>query len=192
MTTANKITITRILLIPVFVLLAVYYGESVQNGQPQEGLRVAAILVFVVAALSDGIDGYLARRYNQRSRLGEILDPIADKGLLLTAILTLTFSDWQFRFPTWFPVLVIGRDLVILTGAAVLQVVNGHLDVRPSLLGKASTATQMIALAWIMFQLPHSSWPVWIAGIVTFVSMIGYVADGIQRLHKGGHGNPRT
>ena len=93
MTTANKITITRILLSPVFVLLAVYYGESVRNGAPRESLRIAAILVFVAAALSDGIDGFIARRFNQRSRLGEVLDPIADKGLLVTAILTLTFSD---------------------------------------------------------------------------------------------------
>jgi len=192
MTTANKITITRILLIPVFVMFAVYYGESVRAGHPQESLRAAAIAVFLAAALSDGIDGFLARRFNQRSRLGEILDPIADKGLLITTILTLTFTDWKYTFPAWFPVLVIGRDLVILTGAAVLQFVNGHLEVRPSLLGKAATALQMSAIAWIMFQLPNPFWVVAAAGAATLLSGFGYVADAIRQLHIGGHGNPRT
>src|SRR5215831_16670322 len=69
MTTANKITVARILLIPVFVTLAIYYGESIQRGEPLEWLRFSAIVVFLVAAASDGLDGYVARRYNQRSPL---------------------------------------------------------------------------------------------------------------------------
>src|SRR5437773_43324 len=88
MTTANKITLVRIAMIPVFVALAIYYGESVRRGAPLEWQRFAAILVFLLAAVSDGLDGYVARRYNQRSRLGVILDPIADKGLLLSGIFT--------------------------------------------------------------------------------------------------------
>src|SRR5438067_10364298 len=128
MTTANKITIVRILLIPVFVTLALYYGESVQRHDPLEWQRFAAIVVFLLAAVSDGLDGYVARRYNQRSSLGVILDPIADKGLLLSGIITLSISNWSEidpnygKFPAWFPVLVITRDIVILVGAAVLQV----------------------------------------------------------------------
>ena len=86
MTTANKITIGRILLIPVFVLLAIYYGESVRSGQPDDRLRWAAVIVFVVAAGSDALDGYIARRFQQRSRLGVILDPLADKALLVAAL----------------------------------------------------------------------------------------------------------
>src|SRR3954466_10259936 len=127
MTTANKITIVRILMIPVFVTLAIYYGESIQRGDPQEWQRFAAIIVFLLAAVSDGLDGYVARRYNQRSTLGVILDPIADKGLLLSGIITLSISNWSEsgphygRFPAWFPVLVISRDVVIVVGAAVLH-----------------------------------------------------------------------
>src|SRR2546423_14925187 len=83
MTTANKITVVRILMIPVFVTLAIYYGESIQEGSPQDWMRVTAITVFLLAALSDGLDGFVARRYNQRSPLGVILDPVADKGSLL-------------------------------------------------------------------------------------------------------------
>src|SRR2546423_8879600 len=137
MTTANKITVVRILLIPVFVTFAIYYGESVQRHEPLEWLRFAAIVVFLLAAVSDGLDGYVARRYNQRSTLGVILDPIADKGLLLSGIITLSISNWSEvdpnygKFPAWFPVLVITRDVVILVGAAVLQVLVGHVRVKP-------------------------------------------------------------
>src|SRR5947208_9040624 len=125
MTTANKITVVRILMIPVFVTLAIYYGESIQEGTPQDWMRFTAIAVFLIAAVSDGLDGFVARRYNQRSTLGAILDPIADKGLLLSGIITLSISNWSQvdlhygKFPAWFPVLVITRDSFILFGIAV-------------------------------------------------------------------------
>ena len=70
MTTANKITVVRILMIPAFVTMAIYYGESIQRGQPLEWQRFTAIAIFILAAVSDGLDGYVARRYNQRSTLG--------------------------------------------------------------------------------------------------------------------------
>ena len=94
MTLANQITIGRILLIPVFVLFCVYYGQGVEAGQPEEWQRWAAIITFLVASASDGLDGWIARHWSQRSRLGTILDPIADKGLLLAAIITLSLSKW--------------------------------------------------------------------------------------------------
>ena len=138
MTTANKITVIRILMIPVFVTLAIYYGESIQRGEPLEWQRFAAIAVFLVAAVSDGLDGYVARRYNQRSSLGVILDPIADKGLLLSGIITLSISNWSQvdphygKFPAWFPVLVITRDAVILVGRSCLHLLNGKVKCRPA------------------------------------------------------------
>src|SRR6185436_5579438 len=95
MTTANKITVVRILMIPAFVTMAIYYGESIQRGEPLEWQRFTAIAIFLIAAVSDGLDGYIARRYKQRSELGAILDPIADKGLLLSAIITLSISNWS-------------------------------------------------------------------------------------------------
>src|SRR5213083_1483660 len=137
MTTANKITVVRIVMIPAFVTMAIYYGESVMRGQPLEWQRFAAIAIFIVAAVSDGLDGYVARHYNQRSTLGAILDPIADKGLLLSGIITLSISNWSQvdphygKFPAWFPVLVITRDAVILIGSALLHVFNGTVRVRP-------------------------------------------------------------
>src|SRR4029077_12926520 len=159
MTTANKITVIRILMIPAFVTLAIYYGESIQRGAPLEWQRFAAIAVFLLAAVSDGLDGSVARRYNQRSSLGVILDPIADKGLLLSGIITLSISNWSEsdpdygKFPAWSPVLVITRDAVILVGAAVLQLLVGKVKVKPSWTGKVATVSQMCAIAWVMLQL---------------------------------------
>lgn len=190
MTLANKITVVRILLIPVFVLFAVYYGSSIAEGQPQEWLRIASIIVFITASVSDLADGWVARRFHQPSKLGAILDPLADKGLLLTAIITLSLSKWTYAFPLWFPVLVIARDIVILTGCAVVKHLNGRLDVHPSWLGKIATALQMIALAWMMLQLPHYIYSVYAAGLFTFLSGIGYVLDGIQQIRH--HDEPHA
>src|SRR6266699_4514450 len=135
MTTANKITLVRILMIPAFVTMAIYYGESIKRGNPLECQRFAAITTFSLAAVSDGMDGYVARRYNQRSTLGVYLDPIADKGLLLSGIITLSISNWSEsapdygRFPAWFPVLVIARDAVILVGTMILYLLNGKVQI---------------------------------------------------------------
>src|SRR3981189_1877981 len=138
MTTANKITFVRIAMIPAFVLMAIYYGQSIQRGEPLEWQRYTAIAIFLLAAVSDGLDGYVARRYNQRSTLGGYLDPIADKGLLLSGIITLSISNWSQSdpeygsFPAWFPVLVITRDAVILVGAVILHLLIGNkMRVKP-------------------------------------------------------------
>jgi CDP-diacylglycerol--glycerol-3-phosphate 3-phosphatidyltransferase len=200
MTTANKITIVRILLIPAFVTMAIYYGEGVAAGEPAEWQRFAAIVIFLVAAVSDGLDGYVARRYNQRSTLGVILDPIADKGLLLSGIITLSISNWsqlspQYgRFPAWFPVLVITRDVVILVGSAVLHLLNGRVRVRPSWTGKVATFLQMAAIAWVMLQLTFVPliYVVAAAGLFTLVSGVIYVMDGVRQLQAEGHANAKV
>jgi CDP-diacylglycerol--glycerol-3-phosphate 3-phosphatidyltransferase len=202
MTTANKVTIARILMIPVFVMMAIYYGHDKDPWQ-----RWCAIAVFVIAAASDGVDGYIARHYNQRSRLGVILDPIADKGLLLAGIITLSFSNWAYEFPIWFPVLVVTRDIVIVGGALALHYLNGTVRVRPSWTGKTATALQMIAIALCMLQLNFFQTtlvlggnafkvnfldlPVWLAGFFTLISGFGYVADGIAQLHTHGHADSK-
>lgn len=182
MTLATQITVTRILLIPVFVLFAIYYGRSVADGDPHEWQRMCAIAVFIVASVTDAFDGWVARKLNQSSRLGAILDPIADKGLLLTAIITLSVSPWRYSLPLWFPVLVIARDAVILVGCALLKIFSDHLEIRPSWTGKTATALQMIAVAWVMLQLPAFEISVWLAGAFTFVSGMEYVYRGVAQM----------
>src|SRR5690242_13797557 len=196
MTTANKITVARILMIPAFVTMAIYYGESIQRHEPAEWMRFAAIVIFLVAAVSDGLDGYVARRYKQRSSLGVILDPIADKGLLLSGIITLSISNWSEsdpdygKFPIWFPVLVITRDAVILVGAVILHLFIGNkMKVKPSWTGKVATVCQMCAIAWVMLQLRF--FPliavVIVAGVFTLVSGMIYVMEGVRQLQAEGH-----
>jgi CDP-diacylglycerol--glycerol-3-phosphate 3-phosphatidyltransferase len=199
MTTANKITVIRILMIPVFVTLAIYYGESIQEGNPQDWMRFTAIAVFLLAALSDGLDGYVARRYHQRSSLGVILDPIADKGLLLSGIITLSISNWSQvdphygKFPAWFPVLVISRDVVIVTGSLLLHVLNGTVRIRPSWTGKVATVLQMAAIAWVMLQIriPPLIYIVYAAGFFTLVSGVIYFRNGLRQLSAEGHANAK-
>jgi CDP-diacylglycerol--glycerol-3-phosphate 3-phosphatidyltransferase len=190
MTLPNQITIGRILLIPVFVLLAIYYGQSVASGHPDERLRFATIAVFLTAALSDGIDGWIARRYRLKSPLGAILDPIADKGLMLTAIITLSVTSWPYELPIWFPVLVIARDVMIVTGVGVIRLLNDRVEIRPSLLGKTSTFLQMFTVAVVMLQWRHCDPVVWASGAVTLVSGIAYLAAGVRLLQDGGHTRP--
>ena len=200
MTTANKITIIRILMIPAFVLMAIYYGESIQRGAPLEWQRYTAIVIFLVAAASDGLDGYIARRYKQRSELGAILDPIADKGLLLSGIITLSISNWSEvdpdygKFPAWFPVIVITRDVVILVGAAILHMLIGNtMKVKPSWTGKVATVCQMCAIGWVMLQLHFLPllFVVIVAGVFTVVSGVIYVMDGVRQLQAEGHAHPK-
>src|SRR2546429_533936 len=191
MTTANKITVVRILMIPAFVTMAIYYGQSIQRHDPLEWQRFTAIAIFLIAAVSDGLDGYIARRYKQRSALGAILDPIADKGLLLSGIITLSISNWSEvdpeygRFPAWFPVLVITRDAVILVGAGILHYSIGNkMRVKPSWTGKVATVCQMCAIAWVMLQLRFL--PLWfvviVAGIFSLTFGVVFLFVGVRPL----------
>ncbi|MBO0695664.1 MAG: CDP-diacylglycerol--glycerol-3-phosphate 3-phosphatidyltransferase [Verrucomicrobia bacterium] len=199
MTTANKITVVRILMIPALVTMAIYYGESIKRGQPLEWQRFTAITIFILAAVSDGLDGYVARRYNQRSTLGVYLDPIADKGLLLSGIITLSISNWSESdpeygsFPIWFPVLVITRDAVILVGTMILYLLNGKVHVKPNWTGKVATVLQMIAIGWVMLQLRFVPllYVVILAGVFTLISGIVYVTDGVRQLQAEGHAHPQ-
>jgi CDP-diacylglycerol--glycerol-3-phosphate 3-phosphatidyltransferase len=146
-----------------------------------EGWRYAAIAAFLVAAVSDAFDGWVARRFGQTSRLGAVLDPLADKGLLLSAIITLSVSPWNYALPLWFPVLVIARDVVIVTGCVVVRFVTDELEVKPSWTGKVATALQMVAVAWVMLQIPHNEGAVWAAGVFTLISGVDYVIRGIRQ-----------
>ena len=207
MTTANKITLTRIFLIPFFVMSAIYYGRGVAKGRPEEWQRYITIAIFVLAAVSDGVDGWLARHRGQRTQLGAILDPIADKGLMLAAIITLSVSNWHYELPLWFPVVVIARDVLVIAGAVVLHMLTHEIRVRPSWSGKTATALTMAALSLVMLQwnrpigtFGRGDWqvpldfldvPVYLAGLFTVISAVGYVLDGIRQLHASGHGEPK-
>jgi cardiolipin synthase (CMP-forming) len=191
MTFASKITLSRLLLVPVFAVLAIYYGHSVADKAPLEWLRWSALGGFVTAAASDGLDGWIARRFNQRSEFGAIIDPIADKSLLLTAIITLTAVDWgpdRWHLPLWFTALVIVRDCIILGGINVLHFTGHRVPITPQWSGKVCTFTQMVAIGWVMLKVvPFSPiYPCILAAFWTVWSAVDYVRQGLRILHEGG------
>jgi CDP-diacylglycerol--glycerol-3-phosphate 3-phosphatidyltransferase len=185
MTTANKITILRILLVPFFVVEILYY---VQSGN--ELHRLLGLLAFSVAAILDGVDGYVARHYNQRSELGAVLDPLADKLLLVSGIVVLSFDHAPRlgQIPLWLTGTILGRDLLIGLGVVTVRLVVGRLVVRPRLTGKIATVFQMVVVCWILLRWDmtfHNHFlKIWIlgAGFFTGVSGLLYVWDGTQQL----------
>ena len=185
MTTANKITILRILLIPFFVVELIYYLET-----GNELHRLAAIIAFALAASCDGVDGYIARRYHQKSQLGAILDPLADKLLLVSGIVALSFNTGPYlgHIPLWLTGTIIGRDLLLLIGLVVIQITVGKVKVRPRVLGKCATVLQMLVVVWILMRWDEgrgARWlALWMAGAAVFTGASGllYVWDGIKQL----------
>lgn len=183
MTTANKVTILRILLIPFFVTETVYY---VRTGN--EVHRLLAVLSFAITAISDGVDGYIARHYKQISELGKILDPLADKMLLLSGIILLSLNNEPYlrQIPLWLTGIIIGRDLLLGIGAIVINLVIGKITIQPRLTGKLATVFQMLVIVWILLKWDfHENFlHIWILGaaIFTVVSSFYYILDGMKQL----------
>ena len=188
LTLANKITMFRILLIPVFVWLTLDYIRDSHHSEPREWERVLACVVFATATVLDGVDGYIARRYKQKTVLGSFLDPLADKTLLVTALvlLSIRFKDGTpfNQLPLWFPILVISRDMILLIGTVLIHMLTGHASARPRLIGKGATFFQMMTIGWVLLKLerPSYEWPLYAAGFCTLVSGIWYFFDGVRQL----------
>jgi cardiolipin synthase len=141
LTVANQLTLLRMFLIPGLVLLVLY------------GLNGWALIVFIVAGLTDALDGLLARRWSERTTLGAFLDPMADK-LLLTSIfvvLTLTNLDLPNHLPLWLTVCVISRDVIIIVTVAIANLSVGRLSFPPSILGKLATLVYILTAAVTLY-----------------------------------------
>jgi CDP-diacylglycerol--glycerol-3-phosphate 3-phosphatidyltransferase len=188
MTTANKITIVRILLVPFFVAQMLYYSE---NGK--ELHRLLAILSFAAAAISDGVDGYIARRYNQKSELGAILDPLADKLLLVSGVILLTIpGQYLPHLPLYLALTIVSRDLLLLIGLTVIYYVVGKVKVKPAITGKIATVLQMVCVTWGLLKWP-AAWLPWLAlGAAVFTGLSGviYVFRGVGQLSASPHSSP--
>ena len=143
LTIPNLLTFLRMALIPVFAILLVYHREA------------WALAVFTIAGVSDGVDGFIARRLNQESELGTIIDPIADKLLMTTAFVMLTLASVMgtprhLPVPFWVTATVIGRDVAIVAIAGAINVMTGFRGFKPSWLGKASTFVQVVGVILIL------------------------------------------
>lgn len=170
---ANWLTVLRILLIPVFVSLLVYRKPGL------------ALLVFGVAALTDLLDGYVARRHGLQSRLGAFLDPMADKLLLVSSFVTLT---WLKTLPFWIAAVVISRDVILMFGALMIHMAGGRIYPRPTRVGKAATFFQVLTvLTGLATRFVHVGGPLtivmWLAAAFTIISGLQYIVQGMRFLN---------
>jgi cardiolipin synthase (CMP-forming) len=166
---ANWITLIRIILIPWFTILLI-------NGAFNQ-----ALWVFLAAAVSDALDGFVARVFSQKTRLGSFLDPIADKLLLSTAFITLAVLN---RIPGWLTVIVISRDVVIVVGVAVLFLNQLRLDVKPSIVGKLTTASQALLIV-ITLASGYIQWAPWVLPGVVYLTLLLTVLSGLHYIYSG-------
>jgi cardiolipin synthase len=189
MTWATRITILRLILVPVFVVFIITYSDSDHR---EEAWRYAAIGVFVLAAISDAVDGYLARHWNQSSALGALLDPIADKLLLFAALVTLSLipvGGHLRPFPIWFPAIIISRDALLLGGYGVLCHFQVPMEIKPHWSGKVSTFFTLLAIGAVLFKLTDVTVVSLCAlgATLALICTIIYVREGLNLLTTGGH-----
>lgn len=176
----NIITIIRILLTPLFVILLL------------RDLFTMALVVFAVAGISDGLDGFIARCFNQRTSLGAWLDPMADKLLLVSSFVALAILS---VIPPWVAVVVIARDVIITLGIAVLTLTEKEYEVRPSIVSKCTTTAQIITVMLSLFDpartiLTGLHLPIlWVTAILTILSGLHYIFIGMRILQEPNNTN---
>ncbi|MCK4294505.1 MAG: CDP-alcohol phosphatidyltransferase family protein [Planctomycetes bacterium] len=150
---ATRITIFRILLVIPFVSCMLKINDPELSPVLQRTMRYVSIVFFLVMAISDGIDGYLARRRNQTTKLGAFLDPLADKLLMTCACLLLASQRAQvegFLLPPTVVVLIIGKDLFLLIGFLIVYLITLQIRIEPVFVGKAATILQLSMVAGIL------------------------------------------
>ena len=181
MTFANKITLFRIISIPFFVASLIFYTPE------RPYLKFIALGIFLIAIASDVVDGYIARTQRQKTRAGAILDPLADKALLLTAFIFLyRISKTYFcvSLPLWVLLIVISRDAIILVGSGLILATNQMASIKPTRWGKLTTFFQMMTVVALILEFRYS-WIIWgTASLFTIISGVDYARKGINILNQ--------
>lgn len=179
-TLSTMFTLGRIILTP-FILIAMF----------KQHWGVACVL-FIIASITDYLDGSVARWRGEKTFLGACLDPIADKFLILSCFFTLAFIDTPlFALPKWFFIIVLAKEIVLICGALFIYMTSGHLEVRPLLLGKLTTFVQICFIIWLFacyfFQwLPIKTYYTMLAILLILIiaSFVQYCVMGLQWLQK--------
>ena len=166
---ANWITLVRIVLIPLFTILLI-------NGAFDQ-----ALWVFLAAAVSDALDGFVARMFSQKTTLGSYLDPIADKLMLSTAFITLAVLK---QIPGWLTVVVISRDVIIIIGVAVLFLNQMRLNIKPSIISKMTTAFQVLVILVVLSSV-YVQWPVAARAGIVYITLVLTVVSGLHYIYRG-------
>jgi len=174
LTYANQLTILRMLFVPCFVILLIY-------GHPK-----SATIVFLLAGITDGLDGLLARKLQQKTVLGSFLDPMADKLLLTAAFVTLTIPSLPLalHIPTWLTVLTISRDVIIAVSVLIIHLQTDHTSFPPSLLGKCTTAVQLLTVGVCMLANFESKLAIALFPMVVYSTLAFTLASGLHYAYK--------
>lgn len=184
MTFANKITLFRIITIPFFVASLIFYSPQ------KEYLKYVALAIFLLAIVSDIIDGYIARTQRQKTRAGAILDPLADKALLLSAFIFIFHVSkvyFAYPLPLWLLLVVISRDIIILVGCGIILSTQHDTQIVPTRWGKLTTFFQMMTIVCIILELSISPIVWWCAAFFSVISGIDYARRGINMLNASDH-----
>ena len=177
MNIANRLTLSRILLVPLFIASLLYFS-------PQRAyFHTIAVFIYILACATDALDGILARKLKDETALGRTIDPIADKLLLLSGYISLSIMPnipVSMRVPGWLTLAVISRDVMILVGSVVIFIVTGDLKPTPLFIGKITTVIQMGTLLASLLGLPLDvREPLYFLTIAaTFVSGVYYLRAG--------------
>ena len=175
----NYITIARIVLVPFFFSFLIYYNQNHPN------FRILAIILFLVAMVTDALDGLIARKFKKQTKLGTFLDPFADKLLLLSGFLGIAFSQaFVFKPPLWIVVVIVFRDLFIICGLIIIYLTVNHIEIRPNLLGKITTFFQMVTILTVLTHCPYSEWIWFTTAGLTIASWMIYIHQGIRFLNS--------
>jgi cardiolipin synthase (CMP-forming) len=174
----NFLSLLRIILVPVIVIFLI------------QGLYTKALIVFVIAGLTDALDGALARLLNKQTKLGSFLDPLADKILLSTSFISLAIFS---LIPSWLAVIVISRDFIILLGLAILSMMSVTYQIKPVFVSKVTTTLQ-IATVFFALLLKSVTYDIisynyimilsWLTGIFTIISGLIYIIKGIKFINR--------
>jgi len=171
----NLITLIRILLVPVFIIFITKNRLS------------SALIVFTIAGISDGLDGFLARYFNQQTYLGAYLDPIADKILLTSAFVSLSVLK---ILPGWIAVIVLSRDILIMIGIAILTFLDIKPPIKPTLVSKCTTVAQLATIFFILLDPDFAKADLmrnslyWLTASLTVLSGLHYIAIGTKILQE--------
>ncbi|MFH1339428.1 MAG: CDP-alcohol phosphatidyltransferase family protein [Candidatus Omnitrophota bacterium] len=180
MNIANKVSTFRILTVPFLIASLLYYSPR------KDYLRFVALAVFLLAVISDAVDGYVARKKKQHTPAGLILDPLGDKILLMSAFIFLHLVNTGIKFPLWVTLIVVSRDAIILLGIIAIFLVGQKLDIKPTIWGKLTTSFQMISVISVLvrFKFSYALWT--IAICFTVFSGMDYIRKGFKVLYAPG------
>ncbi len=175
---ANKVSTFRILSVPFFIASLIYYSPE------RDYLRFVALGIFILAVVSDAVDGYIARKEKLKSKAGLILDPLADKLLLMSGFIFLyKFPVGKITFPREVFLIVISRDVIILLGAVVVYMVRQDIKISPTGWGKLTTSFQMVSIITVILQFQFAPFFWWLAVLFTVISGIDYIRRGVNILY---------